>query len=93
MDKEFTDRPILTKEESDNIWCAIASLTVYADRKNNNMVGKELSEVHQNMLVDKCGKTDFKKWVNEDEVNKEAIHSVFEVLKERRLKQEMLDKK
>ena len=93
MANEFSDKPILTKEESDNIWCALTSLTVYADRRNSNMVGKPLSEFHQNMLTDRCGEVDFNKWITEDEANKDANHRAFETLEARQQKQEMLDKK
>ncbi len=74
---------VLTPEETANIWCALASLTVYADRRNSDQVGQPLSEFHKDMLSEKCGVVDFGKWIAEDEANKEANHKALEILKKK----------
>ncbi len=76
---------ILTPEEKANIWCALTSLTVYADRRNNDQVGQPLSDFHKDMLSQKCGSVDFGKWITEDETNKDANYKAFEALKKRQV--------
>lgn len=75
--------PVLSPEQRSVIWCAVASLTVYADRRNNNEVGQPLSEFHKGMLSDRCGEIDFDKWVTENEANKDANHRAMEILKKK----------
>ncbi len=77
---------ILTPEERSAVWCAITSLSVYADRRNQNQVGQPLSDFHKDMLSDRCGEVDFGKWVAEDEANKDANHRALEVLKNKQIK-------
>lgn len=76
-------RSILSPAEKSVIWCALTSLSVYADRKNNNEVGQPLSDFHKGMLSQRCGEIDFDKWVTEDEANKDANHRAMEILKKK----------
>ena len=72
---------VLTPEEQKSVWCALASMTVYADRRNQDQVGQPLSDLHKRMLADNCGEVDFGKWVTEDETNRDANHRAMERLK------------
>lgn len=74
-------RSIFTSREEQAIWCAITSMTVAADRRNNGMTGQELGDFHKQMLTDRCGNIDLSKWVAEDEANREANHRAIEALK------------
>lgn len=75
--------PIFTDEEKQEIFCAMFRNLVYAERRDNHLLGTPLSDAHKDLLRGSCGEIDFDKWVIEDEANKEANHRAFEALKAR----------